>query len=170
MFEDIRNTGEDHWSPAMGNLPLSPVRASTPIEVEEHEGDNDDNDNSEQEDESPSSVKGKRTCGSSNTKGKKLKSGSAIMQNQLKRIVELSEMSHASFAAFAQKREETLACTIKDVMEMVEECGAVEGTNEHFIASELFIKKEQREMFLTLRSSEGRFEWLKRKYDAKYGK
>ena len=80
------------------------------------------------------------------------------------------EKSHASFEAFAQKREENSMCSIKDVMESVEECGAINGSNEHFIASEIFLKKEQREMFMTLRNSEARFEWLKRKYDAKYGK
>ena len=106
MFDDIRNTGEDHWSPAMGTLPQSPARASTAIDIEELEDECDDKYNSDCEDESPIGRKGKRACGPSNDKGKKPKSGSVVMQDQLRRILELNEKSHASFEAFAQKREE----------------------------------------------------------------
>lgn len=101
MFDDIRNTGEDHWSPAMGTLPQSPVRTLTAIDIEELEDENDDKYNSDHEDESPIGTKGKRPCSSSNDKGKKPKSGSVIMQDQLRRILELNEKSHASFEAFA---------------------------------------------------------------------
>ncbi|WVZ84859.1 hypothetical protein U9M48_031840 [Paspalum notatum var. saurae] len=40
--------------------------------------------------------------------------------------------------------------TIKQVMELVVACGAAIGSNEHFIASKLFINREQREIFMTL--------------------
>ena len=101
MFDDIRNTGEDHWSPAMGTLPESPVRTSIVVDIEELE---DDKYNSDREDESPIGMKGKRACGHSNDKGKKPKSGSVVMQDQLRRILEINEKSHASFEAFAKKR------------------------------------------------------------------
>jgi hypothetical protein len=54
-------------------------------------------------------------------------------------------------------------------MEHVLACGANYGSNEHFIATELFVKKEQSEMFMTLPSSDIRFSWLTRKHIAKYG-
>ena len=55
-------------------------------------------------------------------------------------------------------------------MALVEECGAVERINEYFIATEIFIKKDQREMFVNyLRTPTGRFAWLKKKYEVKYG-
>ncbi|EEC84115.1 hypothetical protein OsI_30443 [Oryza sativa Indica Group] len=53
-------------------------------------------------------------------------------------------------------------------MALVEECGAVERINEYFIATEIFIKKDQREMFVNyLRTPTGRFGWLKKKYEVK---
>ena len=48
-------------------------------------------------------------------------------------------------------------------------CGADLGSDEHFVASELFVKKEQREMFMTIPIKEARFNWLKRKYDMLFG-
>lgn len=53
-------------------------------------------------------------------------------------------------------------------MNAVLACGATEGTDEHFIATELFVKRDQREMFLHMREA-SRFEWLSRKYRIKYG-
>jgi hypothetical protein len=49
-------------------------------------------------------------------------------------------------------------------------CGAGYDSNEHYIASELFVKKEQREMFMTMPTNEIKFNWLKRKYNDKYAK
>jgi hypothetical protein len=53
-------------------------------------------------------------------------------------------------------------------MTLVWECGARCGSNEHFIATELFVSREQREMFLTMETAEERFQWLRRKYIVKY--
>lgn len=60
-------------------------------------------------------------------------------------------------------------CSIDVVMNWVEECGASRGSDEHFIATELFLKREQRHMFKTLGTPQARFEWLKRKYKKEYG-
>jgi len=57
--------------------------------------------------------------------------------------------------------------SIDQVMELVIACGANFGSNEHYIASELFVK-EQREMFMTLPTDEIRFNWLRRKYNDKF--
>ena len=59
--------------------------------------------------------------------------------------------------------------TVQQVMEVVLECGAGYDTDEHYIATELFVKKDQREMFMTLPTNEIRFNWLRRKFNAKYG-
>ena len=59
---------------------------------------------------------------------------------------------------------------IDEVMKVVIACGADYDNNEHYIASELFVKKEQREMFMTLPTNEIRFNWLRRKYNDKYEK
>jgi hypothetical protein len=50
-------------------------------------------------------------------------------------------------------------------MGLVLECGADYGTNEHFVATQLFVKKDQRQMFLTLPSNKIRFNWLTRMYN-----
>lgn len=49
-------------------------------------------------------------------------------------------------------------------MDLVLECGAGYDIDEHYIATELFVK-DQGEMFMTL----PRFNWLRRKYNVKYG-
>jgi hypothetical protein len=66
------------------------------------------------------------------------------------------------------RKEETKGPTIKEVMTIVKECGAAPGTNEFFIASELFTKKPEREMFMTLDTLQERFEWLAMKHFVKY--
>lgn len=52
-------------------------------------------------------------------------------------------------------------------MNQVIACDAAEGSDEHFIATELFAKKEQREMFLHM-SEVARFDWLHRKFNIKH--
>ena len=113
--------------------------------------------------------KGKRAGGPIDGKGKKSRSGSVIMQDHLNEIVELSKKSQAAIESIAQKREDASVCTIKDAMTLVTECGGVIGTNERFIAFEIFVK-EQREMFMTIPDARARFDWLKRKYNAMNGK
>jgi hypothetical protein len=54
-------------------------------------------------------------------------------------------------------------------MQHVLECGADYSSNEHDIATQLFVKKDQREMFLTLPTNKIRFDWLTRRYNDKYG-
>ncbi|EEC80722.1 hypothetical protein OsI_23177 [Oryza sativa Indica Group] len=58
-------------------------------------------------------------------------------------------------------------CSISEIMELVVDAGAVEGSDEHFMATLLFIKPEYREIFLTLDTREGRLGWLKRMYKVK---
>jgi hypothetical protein len=59
--------------------------------------------------------------------------------------------------------------TVQQMMDLVLECGAGYDTNEHYIASELFVKKHQREMFITFPTNEIRFNWIRRKYNDKHG-
>jgi hypothetical protein len=88
---------------------------------------------------------------------KKAKSSTAlIIQEQITMIAE-------STSSFASKKEGQI--TIKEVMDIILECGADYGTNEHFIATQLFVKKDQREMFLTIPTNKIRFDWLIRMYN-----
>jgi hypothetical protein len=54
----------------------------------------------------------------------------------------------SSANAYAAKKEGKF--TIDEVMKVVVACGAAYGSDEHYIATQLFVKKEQREMFMTL--------------------
>nr|TKW21908.1 hypothetical protein SEVIR_4G152100v2 [Setaria viridis] len=56
--------------------------------------------------------------------------------------------------------------SIREVMALVKECGAVEGSDEHYIATQLFKHSANREFFLSsFDTNEGRFNWLKRCYE-----
>jgi hypothetical protein len=85
------------------------------------------------------------------------------VQDQLPKLVTMTERSTASYEYLA-RREDISGCSIKDVMTLVKECGVVSGRVEHFIASLVFIKKSEREMFMTLETSEERFTWLTMKH------
>jgi hypothetical protein len=50
-------------------------------------------------------------------------------------------------------------------MKLAKECGAISGTNEHFVAYLLLVKWAEREMFMTLETPEERFAWLRRKHE-----
>ena len=85
------------------------------------------------------------------------------MQTQLSKLVTMTEKSTASCETLAG-REDIFGCSIKDVMALVKECGAVPRTKEHFIASQVFTKRAEREMFMTLETPEERFQWLTMKH------
>lgn len=58
----------------------------------------------------------------------------------------------------------TLTSEIEAIMDKVVECGAPEGSEEYYMATKLFGKFENRCMFYTMKTSEGRLSWLKRHY------
>lgn len=100
---------------------------------------------------------------------KKNKSETALlMQAHLYRITELAQKAQDTFEKFSSQVDSSPWPSIQDVMTLVRESGARCGSNEHFIATELFVSREQREMFLTMQTAEERFQWLRRKYIAKY--
>jgi hypothetical protein len=54
-------------------------------------------------------------------------------------------------------------------VEHVVACGAGYNTDEHFVATKLFVKKDQRELFVTTPKDQ-RLCSLRRKYNVMYGK
>ncbi|KAG2615281.1 uncharacterized protein LOC120666652 isoform X2 [Panicum virgatum] len=102
-------------------------------------------------------------------KNKKSKAETALlMQSHLSRIAELAQKAQDTFEKFSSQADTQPWPSIQDVMTLVRECGARSGSNEHFIATELFVSREQREMFMTMETAEERFQWLRRKYIVKY--
>ena len=160
MFEDITSDGTDHWCPTTGNLSQS---ATLGTDVVNLEGE-DDNDIDEV-DESPTSGRGKRAANVLSDNSKKPKT-SQVMQDEIKKVGCLAERTQTSLESFTKKDE---TCSVKAMMDLVVECGGVYGSDEYFIATELFVKREQREMFLHMPTPENRLDWLKRKYNSKYG-
>lgn len=171
-FGDIISVGNDHWSPHMVHsaAAASPSNAPTvndndtqdvDIDLTQDEATREGGDTNEVEQISPVNGNGKRPPRPAAPKGKKPKSGTAIT---IQEAVTSMATSATSYASTKQGKY-----SIDEVMEHVIACGATYDTNEHFIASELFVKKEQREMFMTLPNNEIRFGWLTRKYTAKYG-
>ncbi|CAM0146433.1 unnamed protein product [Urochloa decumbens] len=164
MFEDIRNTGDDHWCASSG---VAPSQEQSAIPIDDDDEAIDEEQDSEQEEVTPTSGRGKRGRGrgAENSKGKKPKTSTGHwFQKQMGKLVEMNERTSASCESIA-RREDKSGSSIKDVMALVKECGAVPGTNEHFIATLVFTNREEREMFLTLDSHQERFEWLTRKHE-----
>ncbi|KAF8659533.1 hypothetical protein HU200_058283 [Digitaria exilis] len=54
---------------------------------------------------------------------------------------------------------------IAQLLEVVIQDGAEEGTDEHYYATQLLMEKKYRDMFLTLRTPNGRLKWLRRAWD-----
>jgi hypothetical protein len=79
-------------------------------------------------------------------------------------ILEMTKRTTESCESIV-RREDTSGCSIKEVMTLVKECGATIGTKEHFIATVLFTKRAEREMFMTIDTPEERFYWLTSKHE-----
>lgn len=151
MFGDIINDETDHWNPMTSN-PIIPQNHDTPIDVDNDDGENLDGgrddihvspteeDNggtagSDIEEVSPSFDNGKRRSRVVIDKGKKAKTGTTLVIQE-----KLSEIAEQAKAFTSRKVGEV---TVEQVMDLVLDCGAGYGTDEHFIATELFVKKDQ---------------------------
>nr|TKW28555.1 hypothetical protein SEVIR_3G335700v2 [Setaria viridis] len=74
-----------------------------------------------------------------------------VIQEHISKISE----NASSFVASRQA-----GITIEQVMGHVAAC----GSDENFVATKFFVKKEHRKMFMTIPTNEARLSWLKRKY------
>jgi hypothetical protein len=102
------------------------------------------------------SKRGNSTCTTATSPQKKSKSP---MVRIMKGMLETMQTNYA----IAQKvmQGELRTESIKKAMRLAVECGAEEGSFEHFVASQLFVKAELRDVFLTIETKEGRLAWLK---------
>jgi hypothetical protein len=148
MFENLHNTGEDHWCASSGVPPSQSYQPSGEEEEEEEEEDN-----SEPDPGTPTSGAKRRNRLSENSRGKQPKtSKGSWLLGEVERMVEMNERTTRSYESIARSVKEKVQsiCSIQEVMALVKDCGAVPGTNEHFIATTIFTKKVEREMFMTL--------------------
>jgi hypothetical protein len=56
---------------------------------------------------------------------------------------------------------------IAQLLEIVIQSGAVEGSDEHYYTTQLLIKKEYRDVFITFKTPSERLAWLKRTWEEK---
>ncbi|XP_062217585.1 zinc finger CCCH domain-containing protein 43-like [Phragmites australis] len=146
MFQHINVTG------ASSVIPGAPTNAA-PIEV----GD----DSTEGEDDA--------TIVDDEKKGGKRKINNDLPQNPKKKgrnpmvrqVTRLIDVISTGKTKNAQKVED-------DIIELIEQAvnaGAYEGSDEHFMATKLFIKQEYRAVFKSFKTNEGKVAWLKRMYE-----
>jgi len=158
-FQGIVNVGSDHWNPC-GNTPT--VAVDDVVHVDDEVAALGATQEEDLDEITPSPSSGKRPARPFHVTGKKPKTANAIL------IQEACTSMASSASAYAAKKEGKF--TIEEVMKAVIECGAAYGSDEHYIATSLFVKREQREMFMTLPTNEIKKNWLTRKYNDRLAK
>jgi hypothetical protein len=71
MFEDVRNTGDDHFGASSGHIPEHNPLIN--LEGGDEDGDSEDVSSEKEEEVTPPKGKGKRIVGAENDKGKRAK-------------------------------------------------------------------------------------------------
>ncbi|KAL6596285.1 hypothetical protein ACP70R_047649 [Stipagrostis hirtigluma subsp. patula] len=126
----------------------------------DREGDEADGDY-----ESPMSISSlKRGAGTSATSPKKRTKSPMVkvMKGIWNTMQETSAAAQKALQVQVDVKADAKAEAITKVMRLAVDSGAVEGSDEHFMASILFVKASYRAMFLTFTSNEARLGWLKR--------
>lgn len=172
MFGNIINEEQDHWNPMSSN-PIIPPSQDTPNPMsaniidpkgEIEMGGNNGLDDGDEVQEVPTPVanaKNKAHVILEKPNKKPKTTTELVIQEHISKIFE-------SASAFVSNRQAGI--TIELVMSHVLTCGAALGSDEHFVATKLFVKKEHREMFMTISTNEARLSWLKRKYGMMFAK
>ncbi|XP_022681810.1 L10-interacting MYB domain-containing protein-like [Setaria italica] len=168
MFADITNDESDYWNTMSSNPIIPPTQEDVDNrhvnEVHDVPDDCDHDGVAWDETDEVQEVTPSPTILLANKRippAKKQRTGTAqVIQEQVTKIAE-------STSSFTSKKLGEV--TVQQVMDLVLECGAGYDTDEHYIAIELFVKKDQKDMFMTLPTNEIRFNWLPRKYNVKYG-
>ncbi|GLU16125.1 hypothetical protein SLE2022_325750 [Rubroshorea leprosula] len=111
----------------------------------------------------------KNTIGSSLTgKGKKVKSGGvAYMQRQLDRLCDaVKSYATASLSESSKRNYEAHAGNIEECMEMLLTLLGVEDGSELFmLGTYLFVKREYRDMFRSIKSVSSKLSWLQQELE-----
>jgi hypothetical protein len=142
-------------------IPDQECRAdSTPIGRQEE----DQSVEHEEEEVTPSSSTGKilKRKGKSPKKSP-FKKGKNSMVRVMSRMVD--DVISANSVTFKALIGDFTHESIREIMALVKDAGAEEGSNEHYIVTQLFKNAANCEIFLTFETNEGRFNWLKRCYE-----
>ena len=167
MFEDITSDGTDHWNPSSGIPPPSSEVLADALNVDTIQDlDNEDTELQPSPGDVGASSLAVKRLGKFVHDGNKKPKNAVVMQEQITRIGDIAERSQSSFESFIQSDDDA---SVKTTMDAVLKCGAEEGSDEHYIATELMAKRDLREIFKHM-SVGSRKNWLCRKFDYKYPK
>jgi hypothetical protein len=166
------NEETDHWKPMSSNPIIPPNSVQDDIDLENEGEENGEGNGEENGDDigeenlevslAPSNKPKRKPHIILDKPNKKPKSSTGIVIQQ--NMTKITESAQAFVAARFG------GISIEEVMGHVIACGADLGSDEHFVATELFVKKEHRQMFMTIPTNEDRLNWLKRKFDMMFGK
>ena len=134
--------------------------SSSCIPGEEDYGMEED-DEDDGQDGSPMSISTrKRASSTATTATSPMKKTKSPMVKVMKELTESMKADSAS----TQKvlNGDLMAESMKKCQQLAVECGASEETIEYFMACQLFVKAEQRQIFLNISTNEARFLHLKR--------
>lgn len=147
MFQNIHVSGSSSIIPGSRE-------STTPINVDDDIVDIGDDDSSHDKKTKVGKRKGGGIAPSPNKK-------KSPMIKEVKRLVDVIATSNS----VTSDRNEKLDNEIIEHLRMAVRCGAKEGSDEHYIATKLFIKQEYRAVFRSFETDEGRVAWLKRMYE-----
>ncbi|GLT33662.1 hypothetical protein SLA2020_082280 [Shorea laevis] len=173
MFDKIVTMGETAWTPTAGVVfpdeDVGEVRVETAVDLEEGSGDSDEV-NIMATPTQRSNEKTKEKVGSSsNRKGKKVKSGgAAYMQRQLDRLCDaLESYTQVSITESSRKNyQDASTDSIGGCMDMLMTLPGIEDGDELFMLStRLFVKREYRNMFRSIKSANSKISWLKQELE-----
>nr|TKV99284.1 hypothetical protein SEVIR_8G032800v2 [Setaria viridis] len=168
---------DDEWWEEQNKAMLGCIRFRTaPLEYEDQIGDGnvdvdehdvvDDGGNSDREaHKAPSSSEWRapKRSAPSSPKGKKKKT---FRDQYMKRLVDAYELKAQSSKHSATSQVvDHVRDEIGSMLEQVIKDGAEEGSDEHFYATQLLQKKENRDVFITLKTPNGRLNWLRRAWE-----
>ncbi|KAG8096211.1 hypothetical protein GUJ93_ZPchr0013g37450 [Zizania palustris] len=108
----------------------------------------------------PTTNNNKRTKSSNTCATSPLKKGKNPMVKIMKEIRDT--MQSNSVVAKKVMEGEYRSESIKKAMRLVVKSGAVEESVDHYMATKLFVKGENRDIFFIFETNDGRIAWLKR--------
>jgi hypothetical protein len=154
MFDAISVTNETSFVPSTNGGECE--SAGVADGVDNNEG---------QEEEQPPIIPNDRPtsakrAATSSPKGKKKKT---FRDQCMKCLVDAYEKkSDSSNNSATSKVVDSIKEEIGNMLDQVINDGAEEGSDDHYYATQLLIKKEYRDVFITLKTSNGRLNWLRR--------
>ena len=147
MFQHINVTGLSSVIPGV-------QKTTAPIDVDDDSNDNEDNGHTGQD----AKKEVKRKANAVDNLFSPKKKGRNPMVKLVSRLIDV-------LATSKSKNDQKVEDDIIELMDQVVNAGAREGSDEHFIATQLFVKRENHAVFCSIKTNEGKVAWLKRMYE-----